>query len=115
MRLLGLGLIAGGLGLMVSGIVTFRRHRTPLVPGEGRARSLVTGGPFRVSRNPMYLGLSAALAGEAVLLGSLSPWAGVPVFVFAVTTLWIVPEERWLSASFGDAYTRYRRAVRRWL
>jgi len=111
---LGAGLVVAGLALMVYGIVTFRRRRTPLVPGEGRATSLVTGGPFRFSRNPMYLGLSAALVGEAVLLGSLTPWVGVPVFVLVVTRLWIVPEEHWLSASFGDEYARYRALVRRW-
>ena len=79
------------------------------------ASRLVTGGVFRISRNPMYLGLTLLLIGWAVWLGSASPWLIPPLFVTIVTLLQILPEEEALGQLFGQQYVEYRRDVARWL
>lgn len=79
------------------------------------ASQLVTGGIYRVTRNPMYVGLTALLLALAVALSS--PWTllGPVFFVLFITRFQIIPEERVMQAKFGDAFTAYRQAVRRWL
>lgn len=97
-------------------VVTFRRARTTLNPlAPSKARRLVTHGPYNVTRNPMYLGLSILLLGWAGWLGTLSGFFVLPVFVALVTYQQILPEERALEDLFGEEYVRYRHTVRRWL
>ncbi len=89
-------------------------HRTAVLPG-GATRLVLQTGPFRVSRNPLYLGLIALDLGLALL--ALSFWAIVLVPV-GVAALWwgaVRPEEHYLSATFGPEYDDYRSRVRRWL
>lgn len=96
--------------------VAFRRARTTIDPVhiEG-ASTLVTGGIFRISRNPMYVGLAALLFGWAAYLAA--PWAifGPVFFVLFIDRFQIVPEERAMLKKFGTAYEAYRREVRRWI
>jgi protein-S-isoprenylcysteine O-methyltransferase Ste14 len=75
----------------------------------------VTDGVFRVSRNPMYLGLVLLLIGWAVWLGSASPWLVPPLFVIVLTVVQIIPEERVLHRLFGEQYVSYQRSVARWI
>ncbi|WP_419483263.1 methyltransferase family protein [Dokdonella sp.] len=108
--------VIGGLGCMLAGIAAFRRARTtanPMTPGA--ASVLVTGGIYRVTRNPMYLGLALGLTGWALYLGNLGALMLVPGFVFFLTRFQILPEERALQARFGATYASYRRRVRRWI
>lgn len=93
----------------------FRRRTTvnPLKPAS--AAALVTGGIFRFSRNPMYLGLATLLLAWAVYLGNLAALAGVALFVLYMNRFQIAPEERALEARFGAEYIAYRTRVRRWL
>lgn len=110
------GVAIAGLVLAVEAVARFARMRTtvhPLRPEE--AARLVVVGTYRYTRNPMYLGLLLLLVAWALWLGSLSVWLVLPVFVFVLTRLQIVPEERALAAKFGDDYHAYRRSVRRWL
>jgi protein-S-isoprenylcysteine O-methyltransferase Ste14 len=108
--------IALGLLIAAAAVTKFRRTGTTLNPMEpGKASHLVTGGIFRVSRNPMYLGLSLLLIGWALWLGTVSPWLVPPVFVLFIYQAQIVPEERALEALFGTSYLEYRRTVARWL
>ncbi len=81
----------------------------------GTASQLVTGGIYRVTRNPMYVGLTALLLALAMALSN--PWTllGPLFFVLFITRFQIIPEERVMQAKFGDAFTAYRQAVRRWL
>lgn len=109
-----LGLI--GLALDMSGLVAFlRRHTTinPLRPAKTSA--LVTGGVYRFTRNPMYLGLACLLTAWALWLGAWQSFAGPLVFVAYITRFQIRPEERALSRLFGVAYSDYIARVRRWL
>jgi protein-S-isoprenylcysteine O-methyltransferase Ste14 len=99
--------------LAVSAVRTFRRHQTAVNP-LGQATTMVASGPFRYTRNPMYLSLLVLYVGGT--LAFRLPWAAllfVPVFLalhFGV----IVPEEEYLLAAFGEPYARYRKRVRRW-
>jgi protein-S-isoprenylcysteine O-methyltransferase Ste14 len=90
------------------------RHRTALLPG-GSTTTILDRGPFRVSRNPLYLGLIALDLGLALLWPSF--WA-VALLPAGVAALWwgsVLPEERYLSEKFGAEYEAYRARVRRWL
>ncbi len=98
----------------ISALRTFRRHRAAINP-LGQATTMVASGPFRYSRNPMYLGLLLLQLGGT--LAFRLPWAGilfVPVFL-ALNFGVIVPEEQYLAATFGEPYALYRKRVRRWL
>ncbi len=77
--------------------------------------SLVTGGVFRLTRNPMYLSLLLYLLAWAAYLSNWLAALLVPLFVVYITELQIKPEERALSALFGAEYASYKARVRRWL
>lgn len=111
-----LGAVAAALGLVlaVSALVHVRRHHTTVVPHRAVA-VLVTTGPFRLSRNPMYTGLALAYVGGALLAGSWWPLLTLPAALVAVRTLVIAPEERYLTTRFADSYAQYSGRTRRWL
>ncbi len=110
----GAVLAALGLALCLSGVVAVVSHRTTIVPHHPVA-TLVTGGAYRLSRNPMYTGLAVAYFGLALLLGSWWPLVLYPLVILAVYRLVIRPEEQYLTQRFGSAYTDYQSRVRRWL
>ena len=115
LSLTGLALVAAGLGINAWPKVVFRRVGTSVSPMQpARASALVTHGPYRFSRNPMYLGYAVALLGWSVWLAQ--PWGllAVAFFVAYVTRFQILPEERHLSTRFPAQYAAYSRAVRRW-
>src|SRR5262245_2063995 len=82
---LGLTLVILGIAVAVFASNLFSRAGTPVVPFE-RSTALVTGGPFRYTRNPMYLSFVLMLIGLAILLGSLTPWLAIPIFVWIIDT-----------------------------
>ncbi|MCO5975848.1 methyltransferase family protein [Ideonella oryzae] len=109
-------LVLAGLACDLSGLWRFLRARTtinPLRPQNSSA--LVTGGIYRLTRNPMYLGLALLLSAWAVHLQTAWPWAGPLAFVAYITRFQILPEERALRARFGSDYQAYCERVRRWL
>lgn len=109
-------LAASGCATALAGVMTFRRHHTTVDPRfPDKTSTLVTRGVYRLSRNPMYLGFLLCLMGLALHLGSVFAWALVPLFVLYMNRFQIRPEEVVLQAAFGDAFTTYRRQVRRWL
>lgn len=110
-----MALAAVGAAFDVAGLVAFRRASTTINPlHPERASALVTGGVYRITRNPMYVGLAFALLAWAAYLGS--PWAllGPVAFVGYITHFQIVPEERILRARFAQ-FDAYAARVRRWL
>ncbi len=114
LRLIGLLLIAAAFALMVWAVRTFRRAGTSPNP-HGTASALVEAGPFRFSRNPMYLGLQVVLGG----IGLAVPleWAIILLpFLWAALHFWVVlPEEAYLGRRFGPAYEGYLARTRRWI
>lgn len=92
----------------------FRAVGTPVIPFE-RSTRLVTGGWFRVTRNPMYLGLVLIQAGVGMLMGTLGALLPLPVLIAILHFRFIRGEERFLEGIFGDEYRSYRGRVRRWL
>jgi len=112
--LVGWLLIALGAALSVWALATFRGARTAIRPNQP-ASTLVKYGPFRLSRNPMYLGLSLLYLGVMLLVNSVWILLFLPL-VLAILHLTVIQrEERHLAATFGSAYDEYRRRVRRWL
>lgn len=106
---------AGG-GFDLLGFLAFRRLRTTINPLKpDKASTLATDGVYRVTRNPMYLGMAFILAGWAVYLGGAWALLGPAAFAAYITRFQILPEERILQAKFGDAFAAYRARVRRWL
>jgi protein-S-isoprenylcysteine O-methyltransferase Ste14 len=107
--LFGIGAVIAGWGL-----VTFRIARTTTVPGQASSR-LVNWGPYRFSRNPMYVGLIIAYLGEAALLRQLWPVCLLPLIAAYLNWIVIPVEESKLKEVFAEEYDRYRAKVRRWL
>ena len=110
----GLPLLAAGVLLGLWSVYTMMSQGEHPEPGRG-TNTIVLNGPFRFSRNPIYVSLVLSAAGFGIALNSLPVLAGVPIG-FAVLALWVVPaEERYLSAVLKDDYTEYLACVRRWL
>jgi protein-S-isoprenylcysteine O-methyltransferase Ste14 len=111
---LGCALVAFFVGWNGWALVLFGRHETGLLPGEA-TKEMIEEGPYRLSRNPLYVGLLTLYLGLGLLTPTL--W-GLVLFPAAVLlVLWgaIRPEERFLHVRFGAQYDDYARRVRRWL
>jgi protein-S-isoprenylcysteine O-methyltransferase Ste14 len=114
--LMALVLLAFGLAVAAGGVMSFRRARTTVNPMQpAQVSSMVTGGVYRFSRNPMYLGMLFVLAAWAAWLASVPALLGLPIFVLYLTRFQIVPEERVLAQRFAAEYASYARRTRRWL
>ena len=111
---LGKALALGGVVLVVWSFLEFRKHRTTLEHNSDTI-ALVTSGPFRISRNPVYLGLVAIFLGIAVRYDNAWFAVLIPGFAVAVHFFTIRREEAYLERRFGEAFTEYRASVRRWL
>lgn len=105
-----------GASFIARGMLTFRRFKTTINPTTpGKTTSFVTSGVYRVTRNPMYLGVALLLVAWTVFLGAPWPVVGPISFVLYVTRFQIEPEERILAELFGEQYSAYKTRVRRWL
>lgn len=111
------GLVAGAaVTLAGSAITTFQQVGTTVDPMEvDRAKALVDRGPFRFTRNPMYLGIAGVLLGHAIARRSVLATLPVAGFMAVMSTTQIPREEAALTAKFRSAYTDYLRRVPRWL
>jgi protein-S-isoprenylcysteine O-methyltransferase Ste14 len=112
---LGIVLVIAGALLAVSAALLFAHEKTEIQPTSETNRALVIHGPYRLTRNPMYLGLVLVSLGIAFCVGSL-PMFAVPFLVFA-TTNWVhIPfEEAKMHRQFREAYERYTKQTRRWI
>lgn len=114
LRLTGEVLIILGAILALWAALTFRRARTSVLPFRP-ASTLVVEGPFRFSRNPMYVGLTAIYIGAALAMNMVWPVVLLPPTLLALYVLVIRREELYLERRFGPAYSDYRDRVRRWV
>lgn len=113
---LALAIALAGGAVALAGSIAFRRARTTVNPlHPEKASTLVTGGIYRHTRNPMYVGMACVLLALAAWWWWWPALLGVAAFAGWITRWQIVPEERALAALFGDAYRDYRTRVRRWL
>lgn len=120
--LVDLRVVGPGIALVVMGVVLavwafglFRREDTELQPTSETNKKLVVTGPYRLTRNPMYLSLVLVSLGIAFWVGSL-PFFAVPLLVFATTNFVHIPfEEAKMRRQFGARYDDYTGAVRRWI
>jgi protein-S-isoprenylcysteine O-methyltransferase Ste14 len=112
----GIGALFLVIGFLAgfSGMFAFRRVGTSLRPGDEPVH-LVINGPFRITRNPMYLGLELVLIGIFSLTKSLFFLIPPVVFFLLINFLQIPFEEQVMTEHFGQSYTDYRQRVRRWL
>ena len=111
---IGLALILAGLVLMLAAVVQMVMRRTTVVPRQ-QPKALVSGGVFRISRNPIYLG-------DAMILTGVVLWRDVPLaapvvfaFIALIQNRFILPEEGRLRAAFGAQFDAYAKRTRRWL
>ena len=110
------GIIIIGFGIVIGlwSRSLFLKSKTTLSPYE-TPTSLVTSGPFNISRNPMYLGMAAILLGIAIFLGTLVTFIFPAIFIMIIETLLIPDEERKLENKFGEHYKEYKNKVRQWI
>lgn len=112
-RILG-SLALAGFVVTIAALLAFRRARTRPEPWKPTT-ALVTDGPYRYTRNPMYLGFTCLYLGTALWFGGFWTLAFLPLALVVMTLGVIRREERYLARRFGEAYASYRRQVRRWL
>jgi protein-S-isoprenylcysteine O-methyltransferase Ste14 len=113
---LALALIAGGAWLALDGaaMVFFRRAGTSMVP-INPTTALVTSGPYRFTRNPMYVGMVFLYVALAFAFGVIWALVFLPAVIVAIDRLVIAREEPYLERKFGQDYRDYKRRARRWL
>jgi protein-S-isoprenylcysteine O-methyltransferase Ste14 len=113
-RLLGGILTGGGVSLLAWALATMRGAGTPPEPWKPTQR-IVTRGPFRYTRNPIYVAFTGISLGVAALANAFWPVLLLPAALLAIQRGVIEREERYLERLFGDEYLRYKAHVRRWL
>ncbi len=113
-HLLGVIVLGAGIGVTGRALTLFKEAGTTHNP-YGIPVALVTTGPFRFTRNPMYLGVTSVLLGIAILIGTLPLFLAPLLFFLTIHTVFIPDEERTLERIFGQQYVDYKSRVRRWL
>ena len=111
---LGWLMVLAALALDLGAMQTMRKAKTTILPTRA-AEHLVTGGPFAISRNPIYLGNTTLMVAIGFIAGSLWFVLLAPVAAILTTYLAIKPEERHLAERFGKRYRDYQKKVRRWI
>jgi protein-S-isoprenylcysteine O-methyltransferase Ste14 len=109
-------LLAVGAWIALDGaaMVSFRRARTSMVP-MNPTTAMVTSGPYRVTRNPMYLGMAFLYVAFAFAFGVIWALTFLPAVVVIVDRFVIAREEPYLERKFGQDYRDYKARVRRWI
>lgn len=110
------GVIAGGAFLLLGAWSVFlmRRSGQSELPWKPTP-SILSHGPYRITRNPMYLMLVLMCVGFAVMLANIWILILLPACIFVLQRYAILPEEEYLERKFGETYLAYKRRVRRWI
>ena len=111
-----LGIVLVFCGIVISAVSAgmFKKADTGIKPFD-EATALITAGFYRYTRNPMYLGMFLMLFGVAFLLGGIGALFPIPIFTLIIRNHFVLGEERFMEASFGQQYLDYKSAVRRWI
>jgi protein-S-isoprenylcysteine O-methyltransferase Ste14 len=113
---LSLLILVAGLSVNILAVMTFRRGKTTINPLKpDTASQLMRTGIYRMSRNPMYLGMLLMLSAWALWLGNLFNLAALPLFVWYMTMFQIIPEELALAELFPEEFSTFKAQIRRWI
>lgn len=110
----GIVLLIGGFTLMMGARCLFQKYKTPVKPAE-IPTAVVTAGPYRFTRNPMYLGFVLMLLGTAFLMGTPPMFLAPLTFFLILNSTFIPYEEAKMERLFEEEYSAYKKRVRRWL
>lgn len=113
-QLLGGLLVGAGIILMALAAMEMRKQRTTIIPHK-EADSLVTSGIFKLTRNPIYLGDAAILAGLALRWDAVLALVLVPIFIWIIEKRFIILEENILRRKFRADFAHYEQKTRRWV
>lgn len=113
-RFPGIFILAVGFWIMSWAFRLFLKKETPVLPTD-KPTIVVSDGPFRFSRNPMYTGITLILLGIACLVGTFPMFLAPVSFLLIINRIFIPYEERKMEDLFGQTYLDYKRRVRRWL
>jgi protein-S-isoprenylcysteine O-methyltransferase Ste14 len=91
-----------------------KKNKTTVKPLE-KPSVLIQTGPFKISQNPMYLGIAVLLIGAGFILGSVTSFVGIILFIAAMEVVFIPKEEKILQEQFGEEYLKYKKKVGRWI
>lgn len=92
----------------------FKKLNTTVKPDQ-KPSVLIDYGPFKISRNPMYLGMALLLIGAGILMGSVTAFIGAIFFIVAMETFFIPDEEKIMRDAFDEKFENYKKNVRRWI
>jgi protein-S-isoprenylcysteine O-methyltransferase Ste14 len=106
--------IAAGVSIGLGSVLSFRAADTTVLPMGRPTTAIVERGPYRFTRNPMYLAMTLGYIGLSLLLNNFWAIAFLPAVLLVIDVFVIRKEERYLTAKFGDSYQQYRARVRRW-
>lgn len=111
---IGIALVAIGASLLTTALRGLRGASTSVIPIRPTT-ALVLGGPYRYTRNPMYLGMLLVSAGITLAANAVWPLVLLPFVIAIINREVIVREEKYLSRKFGGEYEVYKRRTRRWI
>ena len=103
-----------GTGLNIWADQLLKKQKTTVKPNE-KPTALIETGAFKISRNPMYLGMAFILLGAGFILGSIASFIAAVLFVAAMEIAFIPKEEKNLQEAFGEKFETYKKKVRRWI
>lgn len=106
--------ISVGIFLDIYSALLFKKANTPLIPFHEMTFQVETG-PYKITRNPMYLGMVFIQIGVAIILGSAIALVPLAVFFWIIQKNFIEGEERYMEERFGERYLNYKKRVRRWI
>ena len=112
--LLGLVFLIGSLALIVMAFRELKNYETTYIP-DGEPEKLVNTGPFKISRNPIYLGMLGILISSAFLMQSISALLIPVLFLSIIQNTWIPHEEEKLKEKFPEEWEQYISSTKRWL
>lgn len=105
-----------GIAVALAGVLNFKKAKTTVNPAKPENSSMIVdSGIYKLSRNPMYLGMFLALLALAIWLANSLVYLWLPIFLLYMQQFQIKPEERMLEKLFGEAFILYKSKVRRWI
>ena len=113
-NLIGVLIIVGGISLVVSAAILFKKEGTPKNPFK-KPTVMISSGPYKFTRNPMYVGVTLVSLGISVLIGTYIMFLAPLAFLLTINFTFIPREEKIMENLFGQKYLDYKKKVRRWL